>query len=186
MIYLEEEHRRLAQTTVYPASQLDSPKVPFFCTDIWLCILTQLLSEHVWSIHGLILPYLTAYKVWFSFTKYPNSPCYTIKETTVSHARCDASHLACQMLVRFRSGGGRGTYRTERISVHSLYPKFPKTKGLALVIHGPRRGTLTIVKRQVRTRGRATGFTVLLEDSGEEWDEPLDNLTKVEHFDTPD
>lgn len=148
-------------------------------------ISTDFNAPGMWSIHELILPYLTAYRVWFSYARYPNSPCHTLKETMASHAHCDASHAACQLLVRLRSDSGRGTYRTERIGVSSISPKFPKTKGLALVINGARRGALTTIKRQVRSQGKATGCIVVLEDSGEEWVEPLCNLTKVERFETP-
>lgn len=142
----------------------------------------------MWCLHELVLPYLTAYRVLFSYSVDPSSACFTVRDTMASHAKCDARHQDCQLLLKFKMSRGRGTFRTERIRVGNLSPRTPKSKGKALVIAGPRRGTLIKVKCQERQAGsgKATGFTVTLEDSGEEWFEPKDHITKIEDLDAPD
>ena len=85
--------------------------------------------------------------------------------------------------MKYKTGSGRGTFRTEEVRVSQLSPKLPKTKGLALIVSGERCGTVVEVKRLVRVGNKPTGVQVLDKGSGEEWSELIDSVTKVEPAD---
>lgn len=140
----------------------------------------------MWCLNELVLPRLTEYRVWFSNSQYTSCPCYTVKETAPFHSRCTESHSECLILVRYKTGSGRGTYRTEQVRVRQLSPKIPRTKGLALVINGSRCGTVVQVRKQIRDGKKPVGVQVVEESSGAQWTEPIDNVTKIGSLDCPD
>ena len=62
--------------------------------------------------------------------------------------------------------------------VSRLTTRLPRTKGLALVVGGHRRGTVITVKKLVLEANKAVGAMVVERSGGSTpWREPLENIT---------